>query len=215
MGGVHVGRFARPRNDDAVPLRILAPSTQMLHVGKPALPEVHGLPPSAEEFANLYHREFGYVWHTLRHLGVPERELPDVTHDVFIVIYNRLHLYDASRPLRPWLFGVAFRVTSDYLRLCRNARESVRDDIDPADASPGADDLMETCELQRLIGEALVALDLERRAVLVAHDFDGASGPAVADALGIPLKTMYYRLRTGREQFAAAVRRIQARQGER
>jgi RNA polymerase sigma-70 factor, ECF subfamily len=215
VGGVHVGGVPRTRNDDTVSLRISAPSTQMLHVGKPALPEVHALPPAGEEFASLYHREFGYVWHTLRHLGVPERELPDVTHDVFIVIYNRFHLYDASRPLRPWLFGVAFRVTSDYLRLGRNSRETVRDDIDPADGSPGADDLIETQDARRLIGEALVSLDLERRAVLVAHDFDGASGPAVADTLGIPLKTMYYRLRTGREQFAAAVRRIQARQRER
>ena len=187
----------------------------MHHVGKPAIPEVRALPPTREEFAGLYHQQFGYLWHTLRHLGVPERELPDVTHDVFIVIYNRLHLYDPTRPLRPWLFGVAFRVTSDYLRLGRNSRETVRDDIDPADASPRADDLLETHEAQRVVAEALAALDLERRAVLVAHDFDGASGPAVADALGIPLKTMYYRLRTGREQFAAAVRRIQARQRDR
>jgi RNA polymerase sigma-70 factor (ECF subfamily) len=187
----------------------------MHHVGKPAIPEVRALPPTREEFAGLYHQQFGYLWHTLRHLGVPERELPDVTHDVFIVIYNRLHLYDPTRPLRPWLFGVAFRVTSDYLRLGRNSRETVRDDIDPADSSPRADDLLETHEAQRVVAEALAALDLERRAVLVAHDFDGASGPAVADALGIPLKTMYYRLRTGREQFAAAVRRIQARQRDR
>jgi RNA polymerase sigma-70 factor (ECF subfamily) len=184
----------------------------MLHVGKPALPVVHA-PPTREAFAALYDHEFSYVWHTLRHLGVPFRELPDVTHDVFIVVYNRLHLYDSARPLRPWLFGVAFRVTSDYLRLARNSRETVRDDLDPADASPGADDLIETQEARDLIAEALLALDLERRAVLIAHDFDGAPGPAIADALGIALKVMYYRLRTGREQFAAAVRRIQARRG--
>ena len=187
----------------------------MDHVGKPALPEVRGLPPSSDEFAALYHREFGYVWHTLRHLGVPERELPDVTHDVFIVVYNRFHLYDATRTLRQWLFGVAFRVTSDYLRLGRNSRETVRDDIDPADISPGADTLIESHEAQQLVTEALAALDFDRRAVLVAHDFDGAPGPAVAEALGIPLKTMYYRLRTGREQFALAVRRLQARLRER
>ena len=183
----------------------------MIDVGKPAIPEVRSLAPSREEFAELYHQQFGYVWHTLRHLGVPERELADVTHDVFIVIYHRYHLFDSGRPLRPWLFGVAFRVTSDYLRLGRNSRETVRDDIDPADGAPSAADLLETRDAQQLVSDALASLDLERRAVLVAHDFDGSPGPMVADALGIPLKTMYYRLRTGREQFAAAVRRIQAR----
>src|SRR6185295_4756800 len=211
MGRFHVGRFARNRARASFTLRNPALSTQISHVGKPALPVVQGLPPTREEFAALYHREFAYVWHTLRHLGVPQRELPDVTHDVFIVVYNRMHLYDPSHPLRPWLFGVAFRVTADYLRLGRNSRETVRDDIDPADGSPGADDLIASHESQQLIADALSALDFDRRAVLVAHDFDGASGPAVAETLGIPLKTMYYRLRTGREQFASAARRLQAR----
>ena len=44
----------------------------MNHVGKPAIPEVRALPPAREEFAGLYHQQFGYLWHTLRHLGVPE-----------------------------------------------------------------------------------------------------------------------------------------------
>jgi len=184
-------------------------------MGKPALPEVAGLPPAREEFAHLYHREFSYVWHSLRRLGVPHRELFDVTQNVFIVLYHRLHLYDPSRPLRPWIFGVAFRVTSDYLRLARHARESARAEIETADGAPAADELLAIHEEQMIVREGLAALDLERRAVVVAHDFDGVPGPEIAEALGIPLKTMYYRLRTGRSQFVAAVRRIQARLRER
>ncbi|HEX9296058.1 MAG TPA: sigma-70 family RNA polymerase sigma factor [Polyangiaceae bacterium] len=180
-------------------------------MGKPALPAVTGLPPDREEFASLYHREFSYVWHTLRRLGVPQRELFDVTQNVFIVLYHRLHLYDSSRPLRPWIFGVAFRVTADYLRLARHSRESARADIETIDGAPSADELLALHEEQMIVREALAAVDLERRAVVVAHDFDGVPGPEIADALGIPLKTMYYRLRTGRGQFVAAVRRIQAR----
>ncbi len=183
----------------------------MLGMGKPALPAVTGLPPDREEFASLYHREFSYVWHTLRRLGVPQRELFDVTQNVFIVLYHRLHLYDSSRPLRPWIFGVAFRVTADYLRLARHSRESARADIETIDGAPSADELLALHEEQMIVREALAAVDLERRAVVVAHDFDGVPGPEIADALGIPLKTMYYRLRTGRGQFVAAVRRIQAR----
>ena len=98
------------------------------------------------------------------------------------------------------------------MRLARHAREMVREDIEVAYGGPAADDLMEQREDEAMLREALSALDLERRAVLVAHDFDGTTGPEIADALSIPLKTMYYRLRTGREQFIAAVRRVQARQ---
>jgi RNA polymerase sigma-70 factor (ECF subfamily) len=187
----------------------------MIDVGELALPRQERALPSGEQFATIYHREFSYVWHTLRRLGVPQRELADVAQNVFIVVYSRFELYDQNRPLRPWLFGVSFRVAADYMRLARHARETVKGDIEVTYAGPGADDLIARHEEESMLREALDALDLERRAVLVAHDFDGTTGPEIADALGIPLKTMYYRLRTGREQFIAAVRRIQARQRSR
>jgi RNA polymerase sigma-70 factor, ECF subfamily len=187
-------------------------STQMPDVGELSLPRQERALPSGQEFAGIYHREFSYVWHTLRRLGVPHRELADVAQNVFIIVYSRFDLYDPSRPLRPWLFGVSFRVAADYMRLARHAREMVRDDIEVTFAGPAADEVMSQREDDAMLREALDALDLDRRAVLVAHDFDGTTGPEIADALGIPLKTMYYRLRTGREQFIAAVRRVQARQ---
>jgi RNA polymerase sigma-70 factor (ECF subfamily) len=184
----------------------------MVDVGELSLPRPERALPSGQDFAEIYHREFSYVWHTLRRLGVPHRELADVAQNVFIIVYSRFELYDPSRPLRPWLFGVSFRVAADYMRLARHAREMVREDIEVAYGGPAADDLMAQREDEAMLREALAALDLDRRAVLVAHDFDGTTGPEIADALGIPLKTMYYRLRTGREQFIAAVRRVQARQ---
>lgn len=81
----------------------------------------------------VYQREFDWVWHTLRRIGVAPRNLPDVTHDVFVVVHQRGHTYDPSRPLRPWLFGVAFRVARDHLRLGRNRHESVGETADIVD----------------------------------------------------------------------------------
>src|SRR5579862_10042486 len=75
------------------------------------------------EFTAIYKRELRFVWENVRRLGVPARDLPDVTHDVFVAVFKNLWKYDGERPLRPWLFGVLFRVTSDHLRLARNQRE--------------------------------------------------------------------------------------------
>jgi RNA polymerase sigma-70 factor (ECF subfamily) len=184
-------------------------------VGCGALPQVAASPRTTEVFASIYQEHFGYVWHTLRRLGVPRRELADVTHNVFLVIYHRYSSYDAARPLRPWIFGVAFRVAADYLRLARHARETVRNDLDVSDQGPAADDILGEKQEQSILREALASLDLDRRAVVVAHDIDGVGGTEIAQALGIPLKTMYYRLRTGREQLVASVRRIRAKKGNR
>src|SRR5438128_12143498 len=57
------------------------------------------------DFAELFEREFEYVWFTLRRFGVSTRDLEDVTHDVFIQVYKHLDRYDPQRPLRPWLFA--------------------------------------------------------------------------------------------------------------
>ena len=157
-------------------MRDSLPSTQMVDVGELSLPRPERALPSGQDFAGIYHREFSYVWHTLRRLGVPHRELADVAQNVFIIVYSRFELYDPSRPLRPWLFGVSFRVAADYMRLARHAREMVRDDIEVAFGGAAADDLMAQREEEAMLREALCALDLDRRAVLVAHDFDGTTG---------------------------------------
>jgi hypothetical protein len=74
-------------------------------------------------FSAIYAREFRYVWTNVRRMGVPPRDLPDVTHDVLFAVFKNLWKYDTERPFRPWLFGVLMRVTSDHLRLARNHRE--------------------------------------------------------------------------------------------
>jgi RNA polymerase sigma-70 factor (ECF subfamily) len=46
------------------------------------------------------------------------------------------------------------------------------------------------------------------------HDLNGHSAPEIAGTLGIPLNTVYSRLRVARTEFAAAVRGACADRGE-
>ncbi|HXU68008.1 MAG TPA: RNA polymerase sigma factor [Polyangia bacterium] len=164
------------------------------------------------EFPAVYAAELGYVWSTLRRLGVQERDLDDLCHDVFVIVFRNLAVYDARRPIRPWLFGIAFRVASDYRRSARHRREvagTTREVVCPA---PPADEVMLQRERQRLVLRALETLELDRRAVFVMHDIDGHVMPDIAVALGVPLNTAYSRLRLARADFAEAVRRAQGGQ---
>jgi RNA polymerase sigma-70 factor (ECF subfamily) len=81
------------------------------------------------------------------------------------------------------------------------------------DASLPADVQLADHEEHSLLLRALDTIDLERRAVLVLHEWDGEPIPEVARALGIPLNTAYSRLRAAREDLAAAVKRLTARRG--
>jgi len=167
----------------------------------------------AADFDEIYRAEFPYVWRTLRRLGVPAADLEDLAHDVFVVVHRRLDDYDSRRAVRPWLFGIAYRLASDDRRRARN-REIPTDSIDPPAPNPGADALMESDEQRRLVLFGLEALSLEQRAAVILVDIDGESPNDVAGALDIPLPTVYSRLRVGRQKFAAAIRRATLRRGE-
>lgn len=172
-------------------------------------PATVATPLSAAEFPAVYAAELGYVWHALRRLGVQERDLEDLCHDVFVVVFRNLPVYDTRRPIRPWLFGIAFRVASDYRRSARQRREIPGTTRELTCPAPPADEVMLRRERQRLVARALDELELDRRAVFVMHDIDGHVMPDIATALAIPLNTAYSRLRLARADFAAAVKRVQ------
>ncbi|HET9934680.1 MAG TPA: RNA polymerase sigma factor [Polyangiaceae bacterium] len=164
------------------------------------------------DFRDVFQLEFDYVWHTLRRLGVPERDLADVTHDVFERVYLRLDRYDKSRPLRPWLFGFAFRVAADYRRLSRNRCEQLGLADEPHDPRLSPAEELVRAERVTLALAALDSIEFERRAVFVLHELDDYPIPEVAEALGINVNTAYSRLRLAREEFRRAAKRLRAQQ---
>jgi RNA polymerase sigma-70 factor (ECF subfamily) len=159
------------------------------------------------DFRAIFEAEASWVVHSLRRLGVQERDLEDVAHEVFLGVHRRIAEYDPARPLRPWLFAFVFRFAADYRKRARHRRETIDDDLDPVDAGPDADEQLEAARARRLVLDALDGIDLDQRAVFVMHEIDGLSIPAVATALAIPVNTAYSRLRLARERFTAAVKR--------
>lgn len=173
-------------------------------------------PERRELFTRIFSEELGYVCGSLRRMGVQPRDVEDIAHDVFVRVYAKLDAYDPLRPIRPWLFGFAFRSASDYRRLARHRLElmSTSDqDVDGPARAPLAEEALGTREEQAMVLEALETIELDRRAVLIAYELDECPMKSIADALQIPLPTAYSRLRIAREEFAAAIRRSRLRRG--
>jgi RNA polymerase sigma-70 factor (ECF subfamily) len=160
-------------------------------------------------FRAVFEAEFAYVWTSLRRLGVQARDLEDVTHDVMLEVYRNFHRYDASRPLRPWLFAFAFRFASDYRRLSRHKVEVMDETAEGISLGAPADEAVARREGRALIARALEAVELDRRAVFILHEIDERPMAEIAESMGIPLHTAYSRLRVAREEFESSVRRIQ------
>lgn len=154
------------------------------------------MPPAADPHAALFRRLFeaeaGYVWLTLRRLGVREADVEDLAHELFMKVHERLDAYDDTRA-------------------ARQKYETLGDRPDVASDAPTADQLLAARDERALLAAALETVHLERRAVLVAHEMDEIPMKDVAASLEIPLNTAYSRLRVGREELARAFGRLSAK----
>jgi RNA polymerase sigma-70 factor (ECF subfamily) len=64
-----------------------------------------------------------------------------------------------------------------------------------------------------LFYEALEGLPVEQREVFVLYELEEQGGAAIAELLGIPLGTVWTRLRAARERFKKQLERRRAKEG--
>ena len=172
---------------------------------------VHSGPPlvsRADSCFDAFEREFDYVFETLRRLGAGPNEVEDLAQDVFMVLHRHWLTFDTSRPLRPYLFGVAFRIVRAHRR--RRARETPRPTITIEDDTASPETLLQSKQATEILLAALKRVPLSRRAVVIMHDLDEVPMDDVARQLSIGRFGAYARLRKGRRELSASVRRLLA-----
>jgi RNA polymerase sigma-70 factor, ECF subfamily len=162
-----------------------------------------------DDCLEAYQRELDYLMRTLRRLGVDPEDVEDVAHEVFLVLRRTWHEYDPTRALKPYLFGIAFRLAASHRR--KHWREVPFANVEVRDHAPYPDEVLAANQARALVIAALEWIPLKRRAVLIMHDLDEVSVQDVAATLSIPLFTAYSRLRKARRELEAAVTHIEKR----
>jgi RNA polymerase sigma-70 factor, ECF subfamily len=163
--------------------------------------------------AEVYEQHFRYVWRCLRSLGVRESSLDDALQDVFVVVQRRLPEFDGRAELRTWLYAIALRVGRKYRARAAREPRSLDDESErPEQVAPGDTERAAESRQRLLLARlALGALDDDKREVFVLARIEQMSAPEIADIVGIPLNTVYSRLRLARDAFDAAIARLESR----
>lgn len=155
---------------------------------------------------SMYREHLAYVLQSLRRLGAPAHRVEDLAHDVFVTVHRRFADFDASRPVRPWLFGIAHRLVANEHSLASTQR--TRSGVPEAiDESAGPEAQTERAQAQRLIRRALLELDADKRAVFILHELDQVPVSEAAAVLGLLTDTAWSRLKAARRQFKEAMQR--------
>jgi RNA polymerase sigma factor (sigma-70 family) len=154
--------------------------------------------PAISAFHELYRDEFAFVWATARRLGVPPAILEDVVQDVFLTAFRRLDQLRFEVSARAWLHGVTRKIAARHRRTAArlSRRLAALASAPRSLQGPPQDRLAAAQQLDRL----LTRLGERTRTVFEMAELLGMSGPEIAGELGIPVSTVYSRVRIAREQ---------------
>jgi len=124
-------------------------------------------------------------------LGNPH-DAEDAAQDAFIRAYENLSRYDLKRRFSTWLFTITANLCKNKLR-----RERFFAPLKGLAQLKGADDPAEEVareERERLVQEALAALDEKYRTPLVLRYYGDLEYKEIAEALGLPEGTIKTRI---------------------
>jgi RNA polymerase sigma-70 factor, ECF subfamily len=144
----------------------------------------------------------------LRATGDPSTA-DDLTHDAFLALVDAAKRYDGAHPPRSFVLGIAAklllrrrrRFAVYWRRLAVFAGLASRADESTPERVAGASE--ELARFQAALGK----LSTSHRVVVLLADVQGLSGREIADALDVPLATVWTRLHYARRALASALRR--------
>jgi RNA polymerase sigma-70 factor (ECF subfamily) len=158
------------------------------------------------ELGALYDAHAELVWKHLHRLGVRSADVPDLLHEVFLVLHRRFDEVRSDAPIEPLLWGIAAGLAANYRRrafrrlevLGTETEASARDEHDPERALTRA-------RAQRRIEAALAELDPDKRAVFVMFELEALGGQEIARLTGVPVGTVHSRLFAARKELQRAL----------
>ena len=142
---------------------------------------------------------FGLCVRLLHH----RQDAEDVAQEVFLRVFCSLKSWDAERPLKPWIMGIAVNRCRTWLSQ-RSRRPEPVDFLQDTVAGPTPDD---SAELLGEIRTALAELRLEYRTVFVLFHEQGQPYEDIAQALERPVGTIKTWLHRARLEILERLRR--------
>lgn len=155
-----------------------------------------------ESLGDLFDRHRHLVYRTaLAICGDPEMA-SDLLQEVFLRLNRFAHRIDPERPLEPWLYRMTANLSYTWLKKRNRWLRLVRDITDRfvVDKRPSPHALAERDETWQWIRQAIMALPIQQRLVVVLYYVNELSIQEISEVLEIPAGTIKSRLYYARKQ---------------
>jgi RNA polymerase sigma-70 factor (ECF subfamily) len=160
-----------------------------------------------EALGQLFDRHAEGVRAFLVRMGVTKADADDLLQATFLEVVRAAARFDPRFPARNWLLGIANAMLRRHRRSLRRAaaRLVAAAGITRSTPPPTPAELLEGDETTRRLGRAFSRLSLKKREVFVLVTLEGLSGEEAAQALGIPVNTIWTRLHHARSELRSAL----------
>jgi len=138
-----------------------------------------------------------------------QNEALDLSQDIFIRIYERLHTCVDAEKFVSWMIRIARNACIDHLRRrkARPPRQDIpaEDMVNLSSGGPTPEDHLISSTRQRLVHRALQMLSEINREIIVLKDIQGLPLEEISGMLDLPLGTVKSRSSRARIELAKAV----------
>lgn len=142
----------------------------------------------------------------LSRMGLPRADVDDLVQATFLEITRAAPSFDAGHAGRSWIFGVASIMLRRHRRFLHRAAARLSSWLMPEpEASSTPSQLFERAETEQRFARAFAALSEKKREAFVLVTLEGLSGEEAAQALGVPVNTLWTRLHHARLELSAAI----------
>lgn len=183
------------------PLMKLVPENDGALMQRVATGDVHALGVAFDR----YHRD---VYAVLARLRGSRIDLDDLVQTTFIALPGAAHNFDPTASARSFIIGVALQYARRERRsLVRRWRlwQARTHDIDVPEGVVDPEQHASDREDFSAMESALAALSHAQREVIILHEVHGMKGEEVAQAIGIPLNTVWTRLHHARNSLRSTL----------
>jgi RNA polymerase sigma-70 factor (ECF subfamily) len=159
-------------------------------------------------FDEVFLAEFDSLHNYLaRRLGISAAD--ELAAETFATAYRRWADFDWSRPIRPWLYGIAANLVKHrWRRERRMLRAYARTGVDLAfGEDEEAADRLDARSNKAALAAALGGLRRADREVLLLHAWADLSDSEIAEALALPLGTVKSRFSRARKEMRNRIAR--------
>ncbi|MDD5216596.1 MAG: sigma-70 family RNA polymerase sigma factor [Candidatus Omnitrophica bacterium] len=161
-------------------------------------------------FKEIYDAYAGFVYSVALRVVRDSASAEEVTQDVFMKVYEKLHEFENRSSLKTWIYRIAVNTAINCGRRLskeRNRRTDYDSVILTQSVPPDERGRLEQSEREAAVQSLLSALSPEQRACMILREIENLSYEEMAEVLKININTVRSRLKRAREALVAYARK--------